>query len=43
MTVPTLAVKVAVVCAAATVTEAGTVTRLLFADRVTVWPPFGSA
>jgi hypothetical protein len=41
--VPAVAVKVAVVAAAATVTEAGTVKELLLSAIVTVVPPVGAA
>jgi hypothetical protein len=40
---PTVAVKVAVAAVAATVTEAGTVSRGLLAERVTRLPPVGAA
>ena len=40
---PTVAVKVAVLALAATVTEAGTVSAALLADRATVLPPLGAA
>jgi hypothetical protein len=41
--VPAVAVKVAVVAAAVTVTEAGTVNELLLSAIVTVVPPVGAA
>jgi hypothetical protein len=41
--VPAVAVKVAVEATAATVTEAGTVSRGLLAERVTTVPPVGAA
>jgi hypothetical protein len=43
VTVPGVAVKVAVVAPAATVTEAGTVKAALFEDRPTETPPVGAA
>ena len=43
MTVPAVAVKVAVVTPAATVTETGTVSAVLLSDNVTVLPPVGAA
>jgi len=41
--VPVVAVKVAVVAAAATVTEAGTVSAVVLLDSVTEAPPVGAA
>ncbi len=41
--VPVVALKLAVVAAAATVTEAGTVSEVLLLDRVTSAPPAGAA
>jgi hypothetical protein len=41
--VPVVALKLAVVAAAATVTDAGTVKELLLLDRVTTAPPAGAA
>ncbi|MGO9256250.1 MAG: hypothetical protein ACLQU1_08115 [Bryobacteraceae bacterium] len=41
--VPVVALKLAVVAAAATVTDAGTVSEVLLLDRVTTAPPAGAA
>ncbi len=41
--VPAVAEKVAVVAPAATIAEAGTVSRVLLSDTITVVPPLGAA
>ena len=43
LTAETVAVKLALVAPAATVTDAGTVTALLLLDRLTAWPPVPAA